>query len=508
MATREQRGTGEYAPGAALSAARELVSGNALILIVAVGAAVRFATLPTQAFWLDEYLTVIHTQSSFGETFDALPTGEVNPPLYFVLVWVWQKVFGSGDIALRSLSALLGTATIPVVYAAARELASRRAGLLAAGLAATNPLLIWYSQDVRAYALLVLLSAFSFLFFVCALQREEPKWLWAWALASGLALATHYFAVMLLVGEAIWLLLRSPAPRAKAFLACTGVGAVGLALLPLWLDQHGRAKWIAQLSASDRLFAVPQHFVVGLSVPWRALAVILTCVLAVAVLYALRRADQRARRGFAIAGGIAAAGLLFAVAAMLTGNDYLITRNVIELWLPFGVAVAVALGAPAAGRLGPAVVVGFCVIGVAFSIWNAATPEARRLNWDQAARELGPAGEQRAVVGPGAFVGVPLALYVDGGRLAEAGERIVASELVLLWLRQVPNDAIGPCFWGAICGGEGLGGSGPPFAAPRPFKLVDQGSTPRLIYRIYRAPRPVRLPATEPAQIVVLQEPG
>ena len=55
-----------------------------------------------------------------------------------MLVWVWQKVFGSGDIALRSLSALLGTATIPVVYAAARELASRRAGLLAAGLAATN----------------------------------------------------------------------------------------------------------------------------------------------------------------------------------------------------------------------------------------------------------------------------------------------------------------------------------------------------------------------------------
>jgi hypothetical protein len=102
---------------------------------------------------------------------------------------------------------------------------------------------------------------------------------------------------------------------------------------------------------------------------------------------------------------------------------------------------------------------------------------------------------------------VPLSLYVDGGRLAEVGERVVASELVLLWLRQVPNYGIGPCFWGTICGGDGLGGAGPPFKAPPPFKEVGQGSTPRLTYRIYRAPRPVRLPALEPAQIVVVQQP-
>jgi mannosyltransferase len=507
MATREQRGIGEYASGR-LSAARELASRHALLLIVALAAVVRFATLGTQSFWLDEYLTVIHTQTSFGETLNALPTGEVNPPLYFVLAWVWQKVFGGGEMALRSLSALLGTATIPVVYAAARELASRRAGLFAAGLAATNPLLIWYSQDVRAYPLLILLSALSFLFFVRALQREEPRSLWAWAAASGLALATHYFALMLLVPEAIWLLLRARAGRAKAFLACAGVGAVGLALLPLWLDQHGRATWIAQLSASDRLLAVPQHFVVGLSVPWRALSVVVTCVLVVALLYALRRADQPVRRAFAIPGGVAAAGMLFAAIAMLLGNDYLITRNVIELWLPFGVAVAVALGARAAGGVGPAVVVGLCVIGLALSIWNAATPEARRLNWDQVARDLGEPRRQRVVVGPGVYVGVPLSLYVDSGHLAKVGERIVASELVLVSLRQVQNYGIGPCFWGAVCGGDGLGGSGPPFQAPPQFKLVRQGSTPRVTYRIYRAARPVRLPAPEPAQIVVVQEPG
>ena len=361
MATREQQLSGGFAPVARLAAAREFASRHALALIIALAALVRFATLGVPSYWLDEYLTVVRIRHGFVDMFKAAGEG-VTPPLYLIMAWGWQKVFGTGEIALRSLSALLGTATIPVVYAATRALASRRAGLMAAALAATSPLLILYSQEVRTYPLLVFLSALSFLFFVYALQREEPRWLWAWALASGLALATHYFALMLLVPEAIWLLLRARATRVKALLACVGVGAVGLALLPLWLDQRDRPTWIGLLSAPDRLLAVPQHFVVGLSVPWRALSVVVTCVLAAAVLFALRRADQPVRRAFALAGGIGAAGMLFATIPMLFGNDYLITRNVIELWLPFAVAVAVALGARTVGRGGPAVVVALCVI--------------------------------------------------------------------------------------------------------------------------------------------------
>lgn len=182
------------------------------------------------------------------------------------------NLFGEGEIALRSLSALLGSATVPVMYAAARELASRRAGLIVAALTATSPLLIWYSQEVRTYPLLVLLSALSFMFFVYSLNREEPRWLVGWAVASALALGTHSFAVMVVVPEAAWLLLRAGGPRVRAMLAVAGVGCAGLALLPLYAAQQVHSvtpgAWISFLPRSDRLLAVPQHFVAGLSVPW------------------------------------------------------------------------------------------------------------------------------------------------------------------------------------------------------------------------------------------------
>src|SRR5438876_576650 len=80
-----------------------------------------------------------------------------TPPFYYMLAWGWAKLFGTGEVGLRSLSALAGTLTIPAAYAAGRALSSRRAGLIAAALFAVNPLLVWYSQEARAYALLALL---------------------------------------------------------------------------------------------------------------------------------------------------------------------------------------------------------------------------------------------------------------------------------------------------------------------------------------------------------------
>ena len=508
MATREQPRTSGYAAAPPLAAVRELASRHALLLIVALAAVVRFATLQVPAYWYDEYLTAVRLRHGFTGMLEAV-SGGATPHLYFILAWGWQQVFGTGEIALRSLSVLLGTALIPVVYAAATALASRRAGLMAAALAATNPLLIWYSQEARTYPLLVLLAALSFLFFVYSLQGEEPRWLWAWALASGLALTTHYFALALIVPEALWLLFRARASRLDVVLSAGAVGVVGVGLLPLWAQQQGGIGWIGSLDRSERLLAVPQHFVAGLSVPWQALPELVGAGLIAAVAYALIRADRPTRRAVAVAGGVGLAGVLIAIVAAWVDRDYILSKNMIELWPPFAVAVAVALGARVVGAFGPAIVIALCVTGLALSTWNAATPEARRVNWDDVAQALGEPQSQRVIGAPGQLEGAPLSLYLDRGRIVKQGERIVASELVLLSLRPVRNYGIGPCYWGADCGGIAFGSSGPPFEPPRQFKLVREGSTPRVTYRIYRAKRPVRLPAPQPgAQNILLQQPG
>ena len=79
----------------------------------AVAAVLRFSTLGSQSFWYDEAVTASLAPLPFDELVRALPDSETAPPLYYVLVWIWAHVFGSSDLALRSLSALVGTLVCP-----------------------------------------------------------------------------------------------------------------------------------------------------------------------------------------------------------------------------------------------------------------------------------------------------------------------------------------------------------------------------------------------------------
>ncbi len=65
------------------------------------------------------------------------------PPTYYILVWGWRHLFGSDEFGLRSFSALVRMAAIPLIYLPVARAATRRAAIVAAALVALNPLLIW-----------------------------------------------------------------------------------------------------------------------------------------------------------------------------------------------------------------------------------------------------------------------------------------------------------------------------------------------------------------------------
>src|SRR3954462_7647406 len=88
---------------------------NALMLTV-LAALVRFPTLGLQSFDHDEAVTVgLVLHPSLVDTLRP-GGGETRPPLFYVLEWFCSKLFGSGEVAMRLISALAGTATAPVVY--------------------------------------------------------------------------------------------------------------------------------------------------------------------------------------------------------------------------------------------------------------------------------------------------------------------------------------------------------------------------------------------------------
>jgi uncharacterized membrane protein len=100
--------------------------------LTALAAALRFGTLDRQSFWLDELVTVSLVRRGFGAMVRAIPHSEATPYLYYVLVWPWTRLFGTGEVGIRSLSALAGTLTVIAAYGAGAALVSRRVGLVAA----------------------------------------------------------------------------------------------------------------------------------------------------------------------------------------------------------------------------------------------------------------------------------------------------------------------------------------------------------------------------------------
>ena len=176
---------------------------------------------------MDEALTAYETHSSFGGMLGTVAHVETTPPLYFVLIWAWAHVFGSGEVGLRSLSTLAGIALVPIAFVSARELFSRRAGVLAAAFVAVNPFLVWYSQEARSYMLLAALSGASFLWFNRARENPTGRTLAWWTACSSLAVMTHFFAGFLVAPEALWLLWVVAQPRGGRLRRRRGSGAGG-----------------------------------------------------------------------------------------------------------------------------------------------------------------------------------------------------------------------------------------------------------------------------------------
>ena len=392
-----------------------------------LAAVLRFATLGVQSYHHDEIVTASRVlRDGFGHAMDAVGFSESAPPLYYALAWVWTQATGTGEFGLRSLSAVAGVATVPVAYLVGLELRGRRAGLMAAALVAVNPMLLWYSQEARAYALFALLSAVSLLYCVRSLRRGGRRDFVLWGVASALALATHYFAVFPIVAEAVWLLRR----RGRASLRGLWIVAVaGLLLAPLAIHQmsSGHAEWIGNFSLGHRLWETAATFVTGetsdiIARPEQpGLAVVPLALVVAALGMLLARGDRRERRAAAIplSVSVAAVGIPLALALAWPSKDYVLARNVIPALVPLLLALAIGLTMPAARRLGAVLGAALLAYSLGFCVWASLSPDLQRPDWSAVAARLGEPRAPRATV-TWALGEAPLRYYLSSGAIQVA----------------------------------------------------------------------------------------
>jgi uncharacterized membrane protein len=169
--------------------------------VMVVGLLLRLTMLGSQSLWLDEAFSW-HFAS--GDLSRALSAEKTNPPLYYVILHFWIHLFGSDESSLRLLSVIFGTAFIPVVYVLGNSLFGKRTARLAMVICAVSPFHIYFSQEVRCFALLALLVSGASIFLLRISRGGRRRDLAGYALLGLLSFYTHFYGMLSLVGFQVY----------------------------------------------------------------------------------------------------------------------------------------------------------------------------------------------------------------------------------------------------------------------------------------------------------------
>ena len=195
-----------------------------------IGVVLRFWT--TSHLWLDEALSVNIAKLPLSQIPHALKQ-DGSPPLYYVLLHLWMRLFGSGDVAVRALSGVISVIALPMGWLAARRVRGATAGWVAVAFASMSPFAIRYGTEARMYALLILLTLLGFLALDRLLRATSLPGAVAVALVAGAIILTHYWGLYLVGVVGLGLLVLAARRRDRASVtAVIAVAAGGVPFLP------------------------------------------------------------------------------------------------------------------------------------------------------------------------------------------------------------------------------------------------------------------------------------
>jgi len=180
-----------------------------IFLILILATTLRLINI-NQSLWLDEAINVVASQNfTFWDFVTKYPIGDFHPPGYFVLLWIWTRIGGTGEIWVRLPSVFFGIGTVWVIYLLGKELFSKRVGLTGSILLALAPLHVYYSQEARMYAMATFVVTLSFYFFWKLVKGEERGRV-DWVGYTGcniLVLYSDYLAYLIFPVQLIYLVI-------------------------------------------------------------------------------------------------------------------------------------------------------------------------------------------------------------------------------------------------------------------------------------------------------------
>ena len=204
-----------------------------LVLILAVAAAVRFYRIGAQSFWIDEILSLDASVASGGASFWERLLYNVHGPLHAVIIHLLRSVSVSEGV-LRAPSAVAGTLSVLLLYRWLVMLGRRDIALYGALFFALSPFNLYYSQELRFYALMVMFALITLMAYERFLENPSYRNGALLGLASAAATLSHFSALFLAAGLFIHLIVTGRMKGRHLASGCIAV-LVLLVLVSPWI---------------------------------------------------------------------------------------------------------------------------------------------------------------------------------------------------------------------------------------------------------------------------------
>lgn len=158
-----------------------------------------------QSLWLDEAISVMTVKNlSLKKIIVQFLLSDFHPPLYYLILSFWVKVFGFSEISVRIPSVLFALGTINFVYQIAKLFGNQKLGKITALFLATSPLHIYYSQEARMYSLATFLTSGSMYYFIKLLKNENTLFTIYYLLFTILMVYSHYLCWLVVFTQVVY----------------------------------------------------------------------------------------------------------------------------------------------------------------------------------------------------------------------------------------------------------------------------------------------------------------
>lgn len=198
-----------------------------VVLIFFIFLFLRLYRLGEHDFWADEAISFFYAKAPWE-----LKLAEA--PLYWILLYLWVKIFGFSEFILRFPSLIFSFLSVVLLFIFGKELFNKKIAIIAAMFMGLSPFHLWYAQEARNYSMILFLGILSnFLLWKALKERKNIFWLF-FILTSLVGIYTHYFFLCLFFTQFFYLFIFKKMRINFKVTVCFLMVVLGFILHSLW----------------------------------------------------------------------------------------------------------------------------------------------------------------------------------------------------------------------------------------------------------------------------------